>query len=73
VRNPHSSPEEMMRDVADNVKGLCVSNAAHSNAGENPEAFTTGLLRFLTNAETNESSCSHVSHRSVPGYAGLGG
>jgi hypothetical protein len=44
--------EEMMREVADNVTGLCVSNAAHRIAKENPEACTTGLLRFLTSAET---------------------
>jgi hypothetical protein len=42
----------MMREVADNVTGLCVSNAAHWIAEENPEALTTGLLRFLTSAET---------------------
>jgi pimeloyl-ACP methyl ester carboxylesterase len=42
--------EEMMREVADNVTGLRVSNAAHWIAEENPEAFTTGLLRFLTSA-----------------------
>jgi hypothetical protein len=54
--------EEMMREVADNVTGLCVANAAHWIAEENPEALTTGLLRFLTSAETNESSCSHTSY-----------
>jgi hypothetical protein len=53
--------DEMMREVADNVTGLCASNAAHWIAEENPEALTAGLLRFLTSAETNESNCSHTS------------
>jgi hypothetical protein len=40
-----------MREVADNVTGFLVSNAAHWIAEENPEAFTTCSLPFLTSAE----------------------
>ena len=38
----HTEPrvEEMMPEVADNVTGLCVSNAAHWIAEDNPGAFT---------------------------------
>ncbi len=39
--------EEMMREVADNVSGLRIPNAAHWIAEENPAAFVEGLLRFL--------------------------
>jgi pimeloyl-ACP methyl ester carboxylesterase len=52
ISNTGPRVEKMMREVADNVTGLCVSNAPHWIAEENPEAFASGLLRFLTGAET---------------------
>jgi pimeloyl-ACP methyl ester carboxylesterase len=39
--------EEMMRDVAEDVSGLCVPESAHWIAEENPTAFMEGLLKFL--------------------------
>jgi pimeloyl-ACP methyl ester carboxylesterase len=52
ISSTGSRVEEMIREVAHNVTGLCVSNAPHWIAEENPEAFASGLLRFLTGAET---------------------
>jgi pimeloyl-ACP methyl ester carboxylesterase len=51
ISNTGPRVEEMMWEVADNVTGLCVPNAAHWIAEENPEAFTSGLLRFVANTE----------------------
>jgi pimeloyl-ACP methyl ester carboxylesterase len=56
ISNAGPRVEEMMREVADNVTGLRVPNAAHWIAEENPEAFTIGLLRFLTSTETGAGS-----------------
>ena len=39
--------EEMMHEVADNVTGLRISDAAHWIAEENPADFITGVLEFL--------------------------
>ncbi len=52
ISNTGPRVEEMMREVASNVTGLGVPDAAHWIAEENPDAFTAGLLRFLTSAET---------------------
>ena len=52
ISNTGPRVEEMMWEVANNVNGLCVPNAAHWIAEENPEAFITGLLQFLIGAET---------------------
>ena len=38
---------EMMREVAEDVSELRVSNAAHWIAEENPADFVAGLIKFL--------------------------
>jgi pimeloyl-ACP methyl ester carboxylesterase len=40
--------EAMMREVATDVTGLRIAESAHWIAEENPEAFTAGLLQFLS-------------------------
>ena len=37
-----------MREVATDVTGLRIAESAHWIAEENPEAFTAGLLQFLS-------------------------
>jgi pimeloyl-ACP methyl ester carboxylesterase len=48
--------EEMMREVADDVTGARVPDTAHWIAEENPDAFVTTLLDFLSLPETTEAS-----------------
>ncbi len=43
--------EEMMREVAETVRGLRVPRSAHWIAEENPRAFTEGVLGFLQPAQ----------------------
>lgn len=52
--------EEMMREVAEDVKGIRIGGAAHWIAEENPAAFTLELLEFLANLnKTGEFSHSN--------------
>jgi pimeloyl-ACP methyl ester carboxylesterase len=47
ISNSGALLEEMMLEVANNVKALRISGTAHWIAEENPTAFATGLLEFL--------------------------
>jgi pimeloyl-ACP methyl ester carboxylesterase len=47
ISNSGPLVEEMMHEVAENVKGFRVPESAHWIAEENPQALTDGLLKFL--------------------------
>lgn len=48
ISNTGPGVEAMMHEVAQNVTGLRIPRSAHWIAEENPQAFTAGLLQFLS-------------------------
>lgn len=47
---------EMMRELAEDVTGLRISDSAHWIAEENPAEFLEGLQKFLRRAGAGEAT-----------------